>query len=165
MKQMITATAVALALMATSASAQERCVRDAERDIVSWADNNSSLLEALWNQYDASANPNAEIVNYNGVAVPLTYALSQEMASFEAGLAHARGREIAEATDCAGALEVALPRAAWDMLRSLGHPILPEPALRIDFEEIRRGNLVGGDQSAPRVVLRTIDEVLNPFRW
>ena len=164
--------AVALAMMGAPGVAQERCITEARQDITSWAAQNGALLEDLWNRFDNSVNPNAEVVNYRGTMVPLTYALEQETARFQSAAVAVRDREISQATDCARALEVAIPRATWDFARTPLTWVLPERATRIDFEEIRRGNFLGGDHSIGNEVIRgvedigrTIDETFNPFRW
>jgi hypothetical protein len=69
------------------------------------------------------------------------------------------------AKKCSG--QTTIPRGTYDLGREwLGlTTILPEQATRIDFEELRRGNLAGGNNSVINETGRKIDETFNPFRW
>lgn len=152
--------------------AQERCATDAQRDIEAWVNQNRGTLETLWQRFNSSSNPNAEVVSYEGKTVPLTYALEQETKRFQREGRAIRDKEIEEASDCSSAPEVALPRAAWDLTREPLTWVLPERATRIDFEEIRRGNLLGGEHAAiPKAArdvereIRNLGRALDPTNW
>lgn len=165
MKKILTCVAFAAVVATSPATAQEVCINDAEQSVSDWSQNNSVTLRDLWAQHDAAANPAAVVVSYRGQPAPLFFALEQETTRYKAGRAATQDAAINRAEDCASDLRVALPRQAWDIFRTLSFPGLPEEKLRVDFAELQRGNLLGGEKSAPRVLGRQIDETLNPFRW
>jgi hypothetical protein len=149
-----------LAGISSAGFAQERCATEAQQNIEAWANQNRGEIETLWERYDSSNDPDAEVVSYEGKVVPLNYALNQEIKRIQKEGRAVRDREIEKASECSGALEVALPRAGWDLAREPLTWVLPERATRIDFEEIRRGDVLGGKHAAIPKAARDVEREL-----
>ncbi|MDV7145988.1 hypothetical protein R3X27_25240 [Tropicimonas sp. TH_r6] len=164
----ITFTAIAAwFILSTFSSAQEVCYTDASNDVENWIATNGKMLNELSDRFEKSPDPSREMVNYKGLKLSLRAALMAEMDEYAQKIQGVTNQKLKEATDCAGKPELVATRATYDLARELLGltTLLPEKATRIDFEEIRRGNIAGGKNSVVRKVGRDIDKALNPFRW
>lgn len=145
--------------------AQEVCFTDATNTMNTWIAQNSKTFNELSAKYLASKDPSKEMVTYNGMQMPIAAALIIEGEKY-GRLAEAQlTSTIDGAKKCSKQTEIA--RGVYELSREwLGlKTILPEKATRIDFEEIRRGNIAGGKNSIINEAGRKIDETFNPFRW
>lgn len=156
----------AVVLFSLPALSQERCATDAKKRFGEWRAENAKLLDELSAQCEQLQKECYKTkVNYNGMEMPLAAALIIEGERY-GELADVRITQVAgETQDCMG--ETTVVRGVYDFAREvLGiTTVLPEHATRIDFEELRQGNLFGGDKSIINEAGRTIDEIFNPFRW
>ena len=145
--------------------AQEVCFNDAKSNFNKWRVTNGKMLDELSAKYTASKDPSKEMVVYNGMRMPIVAALIIEGEKYGSEADAKLSVEIDGAKKCSG--QVAIPRGVYDLAREwLGMTtILPEKATRIDFEQVRRGNIAGGDNSIINEAGREIDKKLNPFRW
>ncbi len=145
--------------------AQEVCFEEAKDNFSKWRSSNGKLLDELSQKYLNSNDPSKEMVDYNGMKMPIAAALIIEGQRYGESADKKLTQEVDNAKECSG--QTAIARGAYDLARTwLGlTTILPEQATRIDFEEIRRGNFAGGKNSIINEAGRKIDETLNPFRW
>jgi hypothetical protein len=150
MKPLLLATA-AIALVATGAVAQEKCYKDGKDRLVSWAQENGRPLNDLAAQMEQARkegkDPNTLMIKYQGMEMPLSAAYLIEHQKYDAKTKVEIDATVGDIRDCAKG--VALPRGAYDLIREFTGltTLLPERATRVDFEEIRQGNILGGDDA------------------
>lgn len=152
-------------IVPSSLLAQEVCFTDANKKFKGWVDQNGKVLNELAEKFKASKEPSKEMVDYNGMNIPIAAALIIEGQKY-GKLAEAQlASSVDDAKKCSGQTTIA--RGVYDLGREwLGlTTVLPEKATRIDFEELRRGNLGGGHNSIINETGRKLDETFNPFRW
>lgn len=139
-------------LTGTSVSvAQEKCFSDARAEIIKWIDANDgeliSYAEQMENARKEGKDPSTVWIKYNGLDMPLNVAY--QLVSAKYGKASRAAVEQAVDKSRACAKDVQLPRAAYDVAREyLGlTTVLPEAATRVDFAELKAGNLLGGSEA------------------
>ena len=156
---------IVLTISAAPALAQDVCYDDAKTNFVKWRGEKGKVLDDLSAKYQASKDPSKEIINYNGMRMPIAAALIIEGEKYGREADAKLNVEIEGAKKCSN--QTAIPRGVYDLAREwLGlTTILPEKASRIDIEELRRGNIAGGKNSIINETGRKIDETFNPFRW
>lgn len=157
--------AAPLTILALPGHAQEVCYTDATKKFDAWRGENGKTLSDLSAKFEASQDPYKEMIDYNGMRMPLAAALIIEGEAYGQKADVEVNSVVGDAQKCAG--ETNTVRGVYDFARSvLGWTtVLPERATRIDFEELRRGKIAGGKDSIINEAGRKIDETLNPFRW
>lgn len=147
------------------AFAQEVCFEDAKTNFSKWRSTHGKTLDELSAKYLASKDPHKELVTYNKMRMPIAAALIIEGEKYGREADEQLTLEVDGAQKCAG--QTTTVRGVYDAAREyMGlTTILPERATKVDWERIRRGDVAGGKNSVVREAGRTIDRVLNPFRW
>ena len=156
---------IALVGLSRPAFAQEVCFEDAKSNFSKWRSEHGKTLDELSTKFQASKDPSKEMVDYNGMRMPVAAALIIEGEKYGRDADEKLNIEVDGAKKCSG--QTTIPRGVYDLAREwLGlTTILPEKATKIDFEELRRGNIAGGKNSIINETGRKIDQKLNPFRW
>jgi hypothetical protein len=166
MTRLVASAVGAICIIAANLSnAQEVCFKDAKKNFENWKTQNSKVLNDLAAQYNASKDPSKEMVTYAGMRMPVAAAIMIEGEKYGREADGKVEVEVNAAKKCSG--QTTIPRGVYDLAREwMGvTTILPEQATRIDFEELRRGNIAGGENSVIRETGRAIEQVVNPFRW
>ena len=161
---------LAIAALATiitpdPSAAQEVCFTDANGKFDGWRASAGALLDELAAKYEASSSPYTELIQYKGMMMPIAAALIIEGEEYGKLADAVMSQVVGEAEDCSK--KTRGERGVYDFAREyLGiTTIFPERVTRIDFEQLRRGNIAGGKKSVIREFGRTFDQVFNPFRW
>ncbi|MBB5576392.1 MULTISPECIES: hypothetical protein [Rhizobium] len=152
-------------LVPINSSAQEVCFKDASKKFEDWRAENGKTLDSLSAKFKASKDPYKELVDYDGMKIPIAAALIIEGEKYGKKADVEVNLVVGDAQGCSKQTQV--PRGVYDFAREvLGiTTVLPEKATRIDFEELRRGNIAGGKESVINKTGRDIDKIFNPFRW
>lgn len=147
----ITLIFAAVFLGLTGAVAQEKCFKDAKDEITKWIEANDDELIAFANQMDNTRkegkDPAQVWIKYNGMEMPLSVAYQLVHAKYGKSSRAAVEQSVEKSRACAK--DVQLPRAAYDVAREYFGltTVLPEAATRVDFAEIKAGNIFGGSDA------------------
>lgn len=155
----------ALACLASSpAWAQEKCFKDGKDEILQWVNGHSAELNkyaALMEQTRSEGkDPSQVFVDFRGIRIPLSAAYMTVHSEFDRDSKVAVERAVDGAHKCAS--DVQLPRAGYDFAREYFGltTVLPEAVTRVDFAEIKAGNIFG---SSVALVPKALEDARKNF--
>jgi hypothetical protein len=131
--------------------AQEKCFSDSKKEILDWAAANDGQLilyaEKMEKARKDGKNPANVWVKYSGVDMPLNLVYELVRAKYGKESQVVVEKAVDKSRSCAK--DVQLPRAAYDVARDyLGlTTVLPEAATRVDFAQIKDGNVLGSSDA------------------